>query len=254
MPSYHTIADDLRRRITEGEWSVGDRLTAEASLAAHYQVSTPTLRQALLVLQSEGLIEKLHGSGNYVRQPRERLTYDGNRYLLRQQGPLHPKLKVAAYGSTTEASDAIASLLQIDLGSAVSEYVFTSSDERSVASVAHVYVPHQVARFGLPSAALPLQGQDAPQPALSPWGDDIRQMLSDAGVHVVSTIDRITARLPTTEEAKAMRTTAPVLAVERTSYDDAGHIVEGSVLVMPSSRAEAVFCTRARTMELESAG
>lgn len=63
---YEQIADDLRRLITAGTWPVGERLPAEAELAARYRVSTPTLRMSLELLQSEGLIEKRHGIGNFV--------------------------------------------------------------------------------------------------------------------------------------------------------------------------------------------
>ncbi len=78
MPSRRdTIADDLRDRIVTGRLKPGDRLPSEAHLAAQYMVSTPTLRNALAVLQAEGLVEKVHGKGNFIRRPVRRITYVG---------------------------------------------------------------------------------------------------------------------------------------------------------------------------------
>jgi len=68
------IADD-RDRIATGRLKPDDRLPSEAHLAAQYAVSTPTLRNALAVLQAEGLVEKIHGKGNSVRPPLRRITY-----------------------------------------------------------------------------------------------------------------------------------------------------------------------------------
>ncbi|MFD4747805.1 GntR family transcriptional regulator [Streptomyces rubiginosohelvolus] len=50
----------------------GERLPSEAQPAARYTVSTPTLRSALALLQAEGLVEKVHGEGNFVRPPSSR--------------------------------------------------------------------------------------------------------------------------------------------------------------------------------------
>ncbi len=78
MPSRRdTIAADLRDRIVTGRLKPGDRLPSEAHLSAQYTVSTPTLRNALAVLQAEGLVEKVHGKGNFIRRPVRRITYMG---------------------------------------------------------------------------------------------------------------------------------------------------------------------------------
>lgn len=50
----------------------GDRLPSVRALAEHFSVATPTLREALRGLQANGVLEMRHGSGVYVRDPRER--------------------------------------------------------------------------------------------------------------------------------------------------------------------------------------
>ena len=64
------VADDLRRSILEG-MSEGESLPSEGQLAQHYGTSSPTIRQALRVLESEGLISIRRGphGGPVVRFP-----------------------------------------------------------------------------------------------------------------------------------------------------------------------------------------
>jgi GntR family transcriptional repressor for pyruvate dehydrogenase complex len=60
------IVESLRHTIASGELERGERLPAESELAAHFEVSQPTVREALRVLEAMGLIDVRHGSGAYV--------------------------------------------------------------------------------------------------------------------------------------------------------------------------------------------
>lgn len=60
------IGDVLRQRIEAGEWPVGERLPSEPDLARELQASRGSLRTALAALESEGLLQRRHGSGTYV--------------------------------------------------------------------------------------------------------------------------------------------------------------------------------------------
>lgn len=64
---YGWLAASLRARITQGEWVPGTALPAEAALAKEHGVALGTLRQALAVLVAQGLVERRHGHGNFVR-------------------------------------------------------------------------------------------------------------------------------------------------------------------------------------------
>jgi DNA-binding FadR family transcriptional regulator len=64
---YRRIADQLRQLIAAGEFPPGERLPAERDLAAQLKVSRPSVREALIALEVEGLIEIRGGSGVYVR-------------------------------------------------------------------------------------------------------------------------------------------------------------------------------------------
>lgn len=237
---YEHIADDLRHRIATGAWAVGERLPAEQELASRYKVSTPTLRSALEVLQSEGLVEKRHGSGNFVRRPGRRITYADDRHEAGQSAV--PHVAVSLETVPVEADGQLSLLLGVPLGSSLAEYVFISHEGTSPRSLARVYVPHAVARLGVPEAYE------------SPWGDSVRQLLAGAGVRVVATVERVTARFPTGWEAHSLHISprAPVLAVERMSTDANDRVVEVALLVLPGDSAEALFTKRSAAQEVEA--
>jgi DNA-binding FadR family transcriptional regulator len=69
---YLQIADQIRALVASGEAAPGERLPAERDLAKHLRVSRPSLREALIALEVEGLLEVRVGSGIYVTRPRRR--------------------------------------------------------------------------------------------------------------------------------------------------------------------------------------
>lgn len=60
---YRQIADELRRRIVSGGWASGQVLPSEAALGIEHGVSRVTIRKALEVLRSEGLVDSRQGFG-----------------------------------------------------------------------------------------------------------------------------------------------------------------------------------------------
>jgi len=71
---YLQIADQIRGLIESGEVARGARLPAERNLAKQLKVSRPSLREALIALEIEGLLDVRVGSGIYVTQPGARLN------------------------------------------------------------------------------------------------------------------------------------------------------------------------------------
>ena len=63
---YRQVADQIRSMIAGGELVVGQKLPAERDLAEQLSVSRPTVREALIVLEVEGLVNIRMGSGIYV--------------------------------------------------------------------------------------------------------------------------------------------------------------------------------------------
>ena len=69
---YRQIADQIRALIAGGEFTPGARLPPERDLAKQLGVSRPSVRESLIALEIEGLLDVRVGSGIYVMQPGER--------------------------------------------------------------------------------------------------------------------------------------------------------------------------------------
>lgn len=65
-PKYVTIYNILFKMINEGKFAENDRLPSEPDLAKDLGVSRTTLRQALTLLQDDGLIKIVRGKGNFI--------------------------------------------------------------------------------------------------------------------------------------------------------------------------------------------
>ncbi len=63
---YQEIGRDLRQKITSGDYPVNARLPPERNIAETYGVSRTIIREALLMLELEGIVDIRQGSGVYV--------------------------------------------------------------------------------------------------------------------------------------------------------------------------------------------
>ena len=73
---YRELATQLGADLAAGRYALGTRLPAERELAAMYGVSRPTVREAVIALEVQGLVEVRIGSGTYVRRVPDRLSPD----------------------------------------------------------------------------------------------------------------------------------------------------------------------------------
>ena len=72
---YEQIAQKLARDIAIGRYDLGQRLPSERELAQAFAVSRPTVREAIIALELDGLVDVRTGSGVYVmnkKPPRDR--------------------------------------------------------------------------------------------------------------------------------------------------------------------------------------
>ena len=66
IPYYYQIANLLRGKIESGELFAGMKLPKELDLSKHFGVSRVTLRQALAMLEKEGLVTRERRKGTFV--------------------------------------------------------------------------------------------------------------------------------------------------------------------------------------------
>ncbi|WP_405666668.1 GntR family transcriptional regulator [Streptomyces sp. NBC_00055] len=229
VPSrHHDIADDLRHQITTGRIKPGERLPSEVGLAARYKVSTVTLRRALAVLQGEGLVEKMHGKGNFVRRPRRKIMYVGGWGTLDPWTAAEPTLRVAVRSATVPASVYLTTLLNVPTGSPLAEYSCLSLEQGS---------PHGLARICIPRDLAPAGALDD---GAACWEAVTR--FAVLGPSPATIRETVCARSPTPDEASALRigNNMAVLAITRIATDATGRVVEAALLAFPGDRVDAV--------------
>jgi GntR family transcriptional regulator len=67
LPIYLQVSELLIREIAAGRLQDGERLAPERKLAKKYAITVRTLRKSLDELTKLGLLERVQGSGNYIR-------------------------------------------------------------------------------------------------------------------------------------------------------------------------------------------
>jgi GntR family transcriptional regulator, transcriptional repressor for pyruvate dehydrogenase complex len=124
---YRQIADQVTRLIDDGDFRVGMRLPPERELAEKLGVSRPSVREALRILEAEGLITVVRGvlGGVVVRAPDVSVTARTAAVLLQSRnvtlGDVHDARSViepaaarlVASGSSAARKAAVADLEQL---------------------------------------------------------------------------------------------------------------------------------------------
>ncbi|MER6268289.1 GntR family transcriptional regulator [Streptomyces sp900105755] len=243
VPSrHHDIADDLRRQITTGRIQPGERLPSEAGLADRYKVSTVTLRNALAVLQGEGLVEKIHGKGNFVRCPGRKIMYVGGWGTLDPWTAADAPLRVTIRSATVQAHGHLTTLLKVPTGSPLAEFTCVSLEGDAPHGLARIYIPRDLVPAGM------LDDESACRETVTRF--------AVLGPSPAAVRETVCARQPTPDEASALRigSAPPVLAITRVATDPTGRVIEAALLAFPGDRVDAVFTTHHMTDERQTRG
>jgi GntR family transcriptional regulator len=235
VPAYRQIADRLRSRITAGELGPGDRLPSEAELMEAYSAARATVRQAVGLLRSEGLVLAEQGRGAFVRDrpPVRRLAYDRfarrhrkegkAAYLVEMEGR-RPEVEVLAVGPT-EAPVEIAERLGVEPGGKVLRRHRRYLDGGQPMEVATSFIPWDLA-----------EGTAMVEENPGPGG--IYARIEERGHELGRFTEDVTARMPTADEARTLQLPfgTPVLHLVRTAYDTGDRPVEVCETVMAADR------------------
>jgi len=217
---YRQIADDLREQINAGTLRPGDQLPTEPQLATAYGASRSTIRLAVGMLTTNGLIEARQGMGTFVRQPAAPLTVvltreedwqaGENTDAALQPGGEHTHRPITArfLAETANAAAEVAAALNIAEGARV--VVRRSQlhlDQQPWSLVASCY-PMDIA------CGTPLERAGYVEKSAG-------LMLAELGHRPAGYRDDIYARMPDPAEADffQLATGIPLTVVSRTAYD-----------------------------------
>lgn len=234
QPKYQRIADALREAIQAGEYGPGDRLPGENDLMATYDVARMTARQALGVLQNEGLAESRKGAGVFVRDFKP-LRRRGIQRLSRDQWGSGRSIWSADTDDRTlvvdqmqvseiEAPERIAQVLDMDPGAPTCVRSRRFVLDGKPVLVATSYLPADL-----------VAGSAITQEDTGPGGTYAR--LAELGYKPVHFREEIRCRMPSQEEASRLSLSlgTPVIMICRTAFADEGRPVEINEMVLDSA-------------------
>lgn len=254
--AYEEIADDLRRSIRTGGLAPGARLPAETELARRFGKSVPTVRDALRLLCAEGLIDKRHGSGTFVRGARTRMLRDNSRHQWEKDRARMPEATRAATGATEHETGLVlddlvffARYRELDAPGDLADTFGVPAGTVLLERTYRTRCSAEPAPFSLVSSYL-VRDLIAANPALldetrEPWPGGTQHQLRTVGIEVARVEERFTARPPTPEEARELDLPSgtSVIVLRKTSYDIHGRVVDVSVVTLPGDRTELLFTT-----------
>lgn len=246
-PMYRQIADELRQKIESGELRRGAQLPTEIDLREQYGASRNTVRDALRLLITRGLVETRPGQGTFVS---ERIS------------PLVTTLSNPDTGGSGEVGVYEAEALQVREASAgpvrveIQEAADSVARELQVQSGATVVSRHQQ-RFvdGTPWS---LQTSFYPMGLVAQGATNLLQATSiDSGtmayldealdVKQAGWRDTLTVRAPNENESLFFKIPSDgrvaVIEVVRTAFDQHGGPVRTTVTVYPADRNQFVFAS-----------
>jgi len=234
QPKYQRIAAELRAAIEVGEYGPGDRLPGENDLMAVHGVARMTARQALGVLQAEGIVEARKGAGVFVRHFRPIRRRGIERLAHAQWGEGR-----CIWAAETEGRELVVDSVEVteEVAAPVIAGVLDLADEARVCVRRRRYTldgePILLATSFL--AAELVSGTPIAQRDTGPGG--IYARLEELGRKPVHFREEVRSRMPSGDEAERLALPAgvPVMLVARTAFDELGVAVEVNNMVLDSS-------------------
>lgn len=235
--AYQQIADQLREDILDGRLDPGARLPSERGLMDRYSAARGTVRQALSVLKTEGLVTVEHGRGAFVRErpPIRRLAHDRFARRHRDAGKAAFIAEIEGAGRTPEVE--VFSVGPEDPPSEIIDRLDLEPDQQVLARRRRYLADQQP--MELATSYLPwrlVRGTQICETDTGPGG--IYARLEELGHKLERFTEDVSARMPHPDEVKALQLApgVPVFRLVRTAYDTEGTPVEVCDTIMAADR------------------
>jgi DNA-binding GntR family transcriptional regulator len=222
VPLYFQVAQRLEQAIQAGELAPGYRLDNEVQLAERFGLSRPTMRRAIQELVAKGLLVRKRGVGTQVVHGQFKRPVElSSLYDDLQRAGQRPSTTVLSLGQEP-APERVAAQLNVRCGEDVVRIVRVRHAADEPLAILRNWLPADVA--------------DLTEPALA--GRGLYELMRANGVHLRIAQQRIGARPAAADEAALLHEHkgAPLLTMERTTYDDSGRAVEYGTHVYRAGR------------------
>lgn len=215
IPYYHQLADILREKIQESvSGKDTDLLPSENNLVESYHVSRATVRQALNLLEREGLVHKAKGKGTFISKHRVRYpltTFISTSEDMRRRG-WQPGIEVLSF-EELESYSPVTESLEISDADKIYELCRLRLGDDDPVGIQWAYLPVKICP-GLIDLDL---------------ATSLTQVMEQHfGIKFWSAHEFLRARLPTKFEAQKLQIpeNLPVIYMERITFSFEGAPVE----------------------------
>lgn len=222
VPLYFQLSQQLEAAIEQGGLAPGSLLGNEIELAGRLGLSRPTVRQAIQSLVDKGLLVRRRGVGTQVLHSQVRRPLElSSLYDDLEAAGQRPATRVLR--NTVEPATA-----QIAAALGVAE----GADVRLIERLRYAH-DEPMARL---RNHLPVELLDCDTDRLESTG--LYRMMRAVGITLHSARQSVGARAADAGEARLLgeETGAPLLAMERTTFDDTGRAVEFGAHIYRASR------------------
>lgn len=239
-PPSRRIADELRARIVQGELAAGARLPSERELALAYSTARNTAREAVAILESEGLVDVQHGRGAFVRVQPQLLRLGAVRYsrALREDTGLSPyRAEVTKQGRAPKVE--CRSIERVRPPADIAERLGVSEKTKSVVRRENWYfADDEPVQVGVTFIPWSIAGGSVLARSADLGPGSLYARFEDLGHLIVQMREEVSARMPTPAEALGLRIPpgVPVLQLLHTSLDEHGTPFEVTRFVMRADR------------------
>jgi GntR family transcriptional regulator len=245
-PMYRRIAEDLRRQIESGELAPGSQMKSEAELQDAYgqdgrEISRNTVRDAIKLLITRGLVETRPGQGTFVLRKVVPFVskLDTDPQSSSVEGEVY-KSEVERRGRLPEetvprvevqpAPDLVAAQLQLEAGAQVISRHQQRKIDGAPWSLQTTFYPMGFVTFGATQLLM----------AKNFEGGMVKELEASLGIKQVGWRDTIIARPPTGNEREFFdlsdKVQIAVFEFRRTGYDANGKPIRFTVTVYPADR------------------
>jgi GntR family transcriptional regulator len=234
------MADELRARIVQGELAAGARLPSERELALAYSTARNTAREAVAILESEGLVDVQHGRGAFVRVQPQLLRLGTVRYsrALREDTGLSPyRAEVTRQGRTPKVE--CRSIERVRPPGDVAERLGVSEKTKSVVRRENWYfADDEPVQVGVTFIPWSIAGGSVLARSADLGPGSLYARFEDLGHLIVQMREEVSARMPTPDESEGLTIPpgVPVIQVLHTSLDEHGTPFEVTRFVMRADR------------------
>ncbi|HZB51317.1 MAG TPA: GntR family transcriptional regulator [Mycobacteriales bacterium] len=213
VPLYFQVSRQIEAAIERGDLEPGDRLENEIGLADRWGLSRPTMRRAIEELVDKGLLVRRRGIGTQVVHGRVKRKMELTSLFddLARSGQ-QPTTEVLLH-ETVPVDGHVAERLGLPAGAEVVHLQRLRSSGGEPLAVMRNWLPVELAG-SFSTEQLRTRG--------------LYELIRATGVHLRVAAQRIGARGASAAEARllAVRRGAPLLTMERTTYDGTGRAVE----------------------------